>query len=341
MAQDTLDAVLEVQQVATARGSMAQRAQALLEPLHRLVPFEGHWLALLDPDKQTFAPLAIAGYDERCRRRLQGPEVVTDVELVGLDRRRQAICARDFPVPAQEVPTWADYLWPAGFRETLGVGLFTADDCYLGILGLHTDTPAHPTDAARDLIGLLAPVIAAALDPTRTLAAAARAMRGALGGGVLTRAGQVLPLTGLPGHRLLRPGSALLAVAARQVAGGVRYAAFLCPGPGGETGGDGLLWRATVLGCADEPPHFLCAVIVVSEAGPRRGLTGVELQVLGMLLVEWPDARIAAALGASRYQLADHIARAAARLGTADRGVALVRAFNQGLYIPPGLRDRA
>ncbi|MHA6795728.1 hypothetical protein ACVGVM_19760 [Pseudonocardia bannensis] len=337
MAQDTLGVVLEVARIAAARGSVAQRAQALLEPLHRLVPFEGHWLALLDPDVQTFAPLAIAGHDDRSRRRLEEHEIVAEVELLGLDGRRPAVCVRDFPVPAQEVVTWADYMWPAGYRESLGVGLFTPDGRHLGILGLHTDTPAHPTDAARDLIGLLSPTIAAALDPTRTPAAAARAVRGAHGGGVLTRAGRVLPLTGLPGHRLLGPGAALLAVAARQVADGTQYAAFLCPDPSGKVSGEGLVRRVTVLGCADEPPHFPCAVIVVSEAGPRRGLTGIELEVLGMLLAEWPDARIAAALGTSRYQLAAHIAQAAARLGTANRGVAMVRAFNQGLYIPPGL----
>ncbi|NMI02325.1 GAF domain-containing protein [Pseudonocardia acidicola] len=337
MAQDTLGVAFEVARIAASRGSVAQRAQALLEPLHRLVPFEGHWLALLDPDVQTFAPLAIAGHDERSRRRLEKPEIVAEVELLGVDRRRPAICVRDFPVPPQEVVTWADYMWPAGYRESLGVGLYTPDDRFLGILGLHTDTPAHPTDAARDLIGLLAPTIAAALDPTRTPAAAARAVRGAHGGGVLTRAGAVLPLTGLPGHPLLGPGAALLAVAARQVADGTQYAAFLCPDPSADARNGSGLRRVTVLGCAEEPPQFLCAALVVSEAGPRRGLTDIELEVLGMLLAEWPDARVAAALGASRYQLADHIDRAAARLGTADRGVAMVRAFNQGLYIPPGL----
>ncbi|NMH98716.1 hypothetical protein [Pseudonocardia acidicola] len=341
MAQDTLGVALEVARIAASRGSVAQRAQALLEPLHRLVPFEAHWLALLDPDVQTFAPLAIAGHDERTRRHLEGPGTVADVELVGLTRHRRAICVRDFMVPVQEVVTWADYLWPAGFREGVAAGLFSPDGRHLGSLTLTTDTPAHPTDAARDLLCLLTPTIAAALDPTRTPAAAARAVRGAHGGGVLTRAGAVLPLTGLPDHPLLGPGSALLEVAARQVANGEQYAAFLCPDPTRQAGGGGLvLRRVTVLGCADEPPDFLRAALVVCAAGPRRGLTDIELEVLGMLLAEWPDARIAAALGVSRYQLADHIDSVLTRLGTRDRGVALVRALNQGLHIPPGLRVR-
>ncbi|MHA6796669.1 helix-turn-helix transcriptional regulator [Pseudonocardia bannensis] len=195
--------------------------------------------------------------------------MAADVELGGLNRARPARCLRDIPVPMQEIPLWADYFWPAGFREGVVLGLFTADDRYLGLLGLQTDTTAHPTDEARDLIGALGPTLAAALDPTRAVAAAARAVRGAHGGG--------------------------------------------------------------------EPPHFLRAAIVISDAGDRRGLTLTELEVLGMLLTEWPDERIAAALGASGSELAGHIERAEVKLATSTRGVALVRALNQGLYIPPGL----
>lgn len=39
------------------------------------------------------------------------------------------------------------------------------DGRYVVLLGLHTDTPAHPNEQARDLIGLLAPTIAVALEP--------------------------------------------------------------------------------------------------------------------------------------------------------------------------------
>ncbi|WP_214368014.1 hypothetical protein [Pseudonocardia sp. H11422] len=337
--QDALDVVLEVQQIATAPAcSVAQRAEALLEPLHRLIPFVANWLALLDPETREYTSLATGGYDERLRRRLEGPSVISDVELVGLDRTRPAICVRDFPVPAQEVPTWADYFWPAGFREGVGVGLFTPDDRYLGMLGLQTDTTAHPTDEARDLIGLLAPMIAAGLDPTRTVGEVARAVRGAHGGGVVTRGGAVLPLTGLSDHPLLSPGSALLPVAARVVGGGSQYASFLCPYL---DRGVLALRRVTVLACADEPPHFLRAAIVVSDAGQRRGLTVIELELLGMLLEEWLDGRVAAALGTSGRKLAGYIECAATRLGAPNRSVALARALNQGLYIPPGLGDPA
>ncbi|MHA6794170.1 GAF domain-containing protein [Pseudonocardia bannensis] len=339
LAEDALGVALEVQQIATASAcSVAHRAKALPEPLRRLVPFEASWLALLDPDSRTFVPLVIDGYDERIHRRLGGPDAVAEVELAGLDPTCPARRIRALPVPAHEVRSRADYLWPAGFREALGVGLFTADDRHVGVLGLNTDTIAHPTDEARDLIGLLASTIAAALDPARTVTVAARAVRGAPGGGVLTRAGSVLPLTGLPDHPLLSPGSTLLPVVAGLAEGGSQYASFLCPYLNRSVL---ALRRITVLGCADEPPHFLCAAIVVSDVGERRGLTVTQLELLGMLLAEWPDGRVAAALDVSERELTGYIDHAASRLGTPHRGVALIRAFTRGLDIPPGLGDPA
>ena len=59
----------------------------------------------------------------------------------------------DLPVAPAEVRGWAEYLAPAGYREGLAVGLHTPDGRYIGILGLNTDTLAHPTVAACDLIG--------------------------------------------------------------------------------------------------------------------------------------------------------------------------------------------
>ena len=136
-------------------------------------------------------------------------------------------------------------------RGGLAAGLFTPDRRYLGILGLNTDTAEHPTEAARDLIGALAPTIARAIDPMRAIGAAARIIRNAQAAVVLTRAGHTLPLDGLPRHRLLAPGSPVLAVAADHLADNVEFATFLCPDD------ERRLARITTLSCARQPARHL------------------------------------------------------------------------------------
>lgn len=61
-----------------------------------------------------------------------------------------------------------------------------------------TDTGGHPTAAARDLIGALAPVIAYAVDPMRSTTAAARIITNVQAGVVVTRGGSALPRVWMP-----------------------------------------------------------------------------------------------------------------------------------------------
>jgi hypothetical protein len=56
------------------------------------------------------------------------------------------------------------------------------------------------------------------------------------GADVLTRGGDTLPLPGLPDHRLLAPGSRILATAARELADTDTHVTFLAPA-GGRIGG--------------------------------------------------------------------------------------------------------
>jgi hypothetical protein len=63
-----VDVAIEVGRIAAAPGGIADRAEALLEPLHRVIPFEGAWTGLLDPDTGTFVPLHLCGVDERSLR---------------------------------------------------------------------------------------------------------------------------------------------------------------------------------------------------------------------------------------------------------------------------------
>jgi DNA-binding CsgD family transcriptional regulator len=320
----------EVAGIASVPTSIDQRAQLLLEPLGRVVPFQGAWISLLDPEAPEQPPLVCHGYPSGLRSYMAGPAGMAEIEMLGLDRSG-ATRLSDLPIDLQQVRSWAEYLAPAGFRGGLAAGLFTPDGRYLGMLGLNTDSVAHPTVAARDLITKLAPMIAHAVDPMRSLTAAVTLVRHAEAGIVLTRAGNALPLPGLPTHPLLTLGSDVLRVAAQRLTQGDRHATFLCrPGDGAAAGHA----RVTMLACPPDVPRHLAAVVAVSPAGDLHGLTGLELVILGMLVEDWSDQRIAAALHLPLVAVTEHVEHVLAKLGVPTRLLATLRALRLGLYVP-------
>jgi DNA-binding CsgD family transcriptional regulator len=323
-----LRAAIEITDIGSMPGGIVQRAEALLEPLHQVIPFQGAWLSLLDPERREQPPLVSRGYPAGLIRYMSGPDGVAEIELLGLNRNGRATRLADLSVQLDQVRSWAEYLAPAGFRGGLAAGLFTRDGRYLGMLGLNTDTAEHPTEAARDLIGALAPTIARAIDPMRAIGAAARIIRNAQAAVVLTRAGHTLPLVGLPRHRLLAPGSPALAVAADHLANNVEFATFLCRND------EHRLARITTLSCARQPARHLAGVLVVSPPGNLHGLTTRDLEILGLLVEDWPIRRIGAALDLSVPTVADRVEHILTKLTAPSRAVAVVRALRQGLYIP-------
>ncbi|WP_214370867.1 helix-turn-helix domain-containing protein [Pseudonocardia sp. H11422] len=327
-----LQAAAEIGSVAAAPGRTRDRAEAMREPLHRIMPFEAFWMAALDPERREHAELVACGHDDATLRYMAGPEMLGDIEAVGLDRSSRTVTAHDTPVPKEELRVWSDFYAPAGFLEGLGVGLFTTDGRYLGLLTMLTDTEAHPTRDECELIAMLAPTIARAVDPMRMIATSARMVRQAHAGVVLTRGGGVLPLPDLPPHPVLDRGSAVLSVVTSQLAQGAVYSSFLCARQAGHL-------RITALACPPEPPYHLTAVVLVSTPPDLHGLTPCELEVLGLLVEGWSRLRIAAALEMAEFDVAARVETAATKLGAPTRTLAAVRAAREGLYVPRALID--
>jgi DNA-binding NarL/FixJ family response regulator len=177
------------------------------------------------------------------------------------------------------------------------------------------------------------------VDRTHQIADTARIIEAASAGVVLTRGGDILPLPGLPDHRLLAPGSRILAAAARELAD--TYVTFLAPTTDSRDG-DGPLVRVSALNCARPPLDHLRAAVLLSAPGDLRGLTTLDLRVLG-LLVEGVTrvAAVAAALGVDERTAADALRASLLALQAPNRTAATVHALRTGLRIPPQLATPA
>ena len=328
-----LEVAAEITAISSEPGSIHQQAEHLLEPLRRLVPFCLGRISMPHPDVRDRHLLVSYGSQDPVSAYFNSPAVVRDIQLIGLDRPHPPMCLRDLPVSPYELTGWVHYLWPAGLQDGLAVGLFAPDGRHLGIMSLYTDSVGHPTAAARDLIGALAPVLAHAVDPLRSITTLATLVHGAASATVLTRTGGTMPVPGLATHPLFAENAPLLAVAARQVAAGRSHTAFLCPDPDPVSGH----LRVTVLACPQERPFHLTALVLISAAGDIAGLTARELEVLGLLIEGWTDSRIAASLAITKRTVAAHVEHVRMKLGVGNRTAAAARAVRAGLYVPRGL----
>lgn len=321
----------DVSRIAANSDSPVERARALLEPLHQLLPFDGAWLALRDEHRRGHHSLVSTGWDRRTATYLDGPVVVDEIERYGMTRSHTPLRVADLPSPASEVESWAEYLLPAGFHEGLGMCLFATDGRHLGFLGLFTGSATVPSIVALNLLAALGPVLAHAIDPLHSAAASAQLVHSAAAAVFLTRTQHVLALPGLPDHPALRPGSPVLA-AAHEMHDGPQTS-FLLPA----AHEPGRYLCVTVLDLPDYAPHHLTAIVVLSPCGDLHGLTRRELEVLGLLVAGWHNAAVARHLGVTARTIATHIEHILCKLDADTRALAAVRAQRRGLYIPAAL----
>jgi DNA-binding CsgD family transcriptional regulator len=329
----TLALTAAMVQIASEPVSLSDRAQQMIDALGRAVHFEAASISVRDPERHARYALAATGEVEALHAYCESTEGDAELELVGVNRPTPPLLLTDLPMPAAESLAWPEYLWPAGFGGSLGVGLFTPDGRHVGHLTVLTEDPARPTVSDRDLVGHVTRVMAHAVDRMRTIRAAARLVRDAEAGVLLTRGGNVLPLPGLPAHRILAAGAPALAEAAERLDAGSAYAVFLHPAPAAAL--TGALLRVSVLDCSGENLDHLRAVVLVSPDPDLRGLTYRELQILGYVVADFPDERIAAALRVTVQAVADGIHRSMHLLAAPSRTGLAVRALREGLFLPP------
>jgi hypothetical protein len=325
----------EIPRLVAPSATVHERAAEILQRLGRILPFDAGWLAVRDPERHSHVPLATTGPAEPLVAYFGRPEADEEVESLGLNRRRPPMLASEIPSPLSEVRAWADHLLPAGFREGLAVGLFTAAGRHVGFLSLLSADPSRPSEADRRVVAALTTAIADDLDRSRDIGETARMVERASAGVVLTRGGDVLPLPGLPDDRLLAPGSPILITAAHELAASGAYITFLAPTTGAS--GERLI-RVTVLDCARPELDHLSAAVLLAPSGDLRGLNGLDLRVLGLLVEGVTDIpNLARTLRVAERAVAESLGRSLVALRASDLTSATVRALRGGLRIPPQL----
>jgi hypothetical protein len=325
----------ELADIGTMAGGVEERAGEVLEALSQILPFDSGWLAVRDPERRRHVPLATTGDADPLHRYFGSPWADAELEHLGLNSAQGPVLASELPVPLPEISAWGEYLLPAGFRSGVAVALFASTGRHVGFLSLLAEDAAGFSLADREILAAVTTVIADDLDRTREIATIARIVATAEAGVVITRSGDALPLPGLPDDPGLASGSPILAAATHELSAGGPYTAFLAPvaGPDGD-----LLVRVTALDCALPELDHLSAAVLLSPPRNLRGLTTLDLRVLGHLVAGTTQVHaLAAALHVHPGAAAEALRRARVALDAPDLTAAATRALRTGLRIPPAL----
>jgi DNA-binding CsgD family transcriptional regulator len=323
--------VAEMIEIASSAATLLERAQGLLERLDRWLPVDATWLALSDPGSNVYATVGSTGLDRSVLDYLDRPAVAQEIQLTELNQNRPPVSLGELPFAVDELPTWAQCLAPAGFREGLGVPLFEPGGPYLGMLSLLFSSGEPPSAAMRDRLTQLSPLIARGLSPMRSLLATARIVQGATAGAILLRDGTSYPLAGLRDHALLVADSPVVDIARGTLLAGQVYRSFMWPARDGP--GTTSHMRMTVL-AATEVPAFVLGILLVTPDVDCRGLTPRELQVLGLLVDGRSNQQIATRLAVAPRTVAAHVEHLLYKLEAPTRTLAAVRAEREGCYVP-------
>jgi hypothetical protein len=325
----------ELADVGTTAEGLSQRALEVLEALGRILTFDAGWLAIRDPERRRHVPLATAGAAEPLRSYFETRGADAELERLGLNTTRHPVLASELPEPLPEICAWGEYLLPAGFRGGVAGALFASTGRHVGFLTLLSEDPVRPSSADRRILGAVTRVIADDLDRTQEIARVTRIVGTAEAGVVVTRGGDALPLPGLPDDPLLASASPILAAATHELSAGGPFTAFLAPvaGPDGER-----LKRVTALDCVLPDLDHLSAAVLLSSPGDLRGLSALDLRVLGHVVAGTTQVpALAAALQVSPRATTAALRRAQVSLDAPDLPAAATRALRTGLRIPPML----
>ncbi|MBL7260276.1 LuxR C-terminal-related transcriptional regulator [Paractinoplanes lichenicola] len=322
----------EINRITCAGGPPSQLV-SLWDPLREIMPFSGAWLGVLDGGGGHYLTAAALGHEGVTRTHIESRGYCSDVESSGVLRRGQPVRLRSGDLPSAYASL--DQLWwPAGEHYGLGMPLTAPDGRPIGLLVLVTDETGDPGDPDCRLIGEIAPMITAAVDPMTSIIGLAGLVDDARASAVVGPDRAVHPLPGSPAHPLLSSGGQVVAIASDRLKTHSSPTSFLCPYPG--QGADDCV-RVTAIACPPDPYSPYAELVILSPAGDLHGLTRRELEVLGLVIDGATNRQIAATLFITERTVAAHLEHIRSKLGAPTRTAAAVRSLDQALYFPSQL----
>lgn len=320
--QQAFAAVGRVATIAAEPVSAESRAEAILEELRRLIPFEAAELAAVNPITGAFTPMTATGYDQDVIDGLHSTRFLELMELLGLPETGTPIRMKD--LPGDPLDNWAvsDLLIPAGYREGMTMALRTPDGRFTGVLNLSTTSPEHPSDVAKAAIAQMCAALGTLADPTRDGRWLAMLLGSASMAVGLDEHGGTVALPGIASHPLLADGTDLVTTA-QQTVGMRTWNSFMWP--------DEENWfRIRVVPCQGEQAINAVVSMDAVDLGP---LSRRELEVLTLAAEGLSNSEIGDALVISSRTVGTHVEHVLGKLGAPNRAAAVAYAMREGLVM--------
>lgn len=312
-----------VSEIASDHGAAADRAEAVLAELQRLIPFEAAELTTFNPIDGSVVEVVAHGYQPDVLDGLRSQRFLDLMESLGLPDSGIPVRMKDLPGDMYDNWAVSELLLPAGYAEGMTMALRTTDGRFTGVLNLSTTTKDHPSDIARAAMAQLCTALGNLADPVRS----GRWLAMLLGAGSmavgLDQAGRIVPLPGISSHPLLADGSDLVQTAQSTTAGLQTWNSFVWP--------DQEDWyRVRVVPCATE--QHLRAVVSIDSVnlGP---LSRREIEVLTLAAEGLSNGEIGDALVISGRTVGTHIEHILGKLGAPNRAGAVAHAIREGLVL--------
>ncbi|WP_051167476.1 helix-turn-helix transcriptional regulator [Actinoplanes sp. N902-109] len=313
-----------------AEAGLENTLTSALAAVQGVVPLDAVAIALADQGGDDAIVLARSGYPDSAAAYFDSPAFRSGMRALAVSKQ-PLTRSRDLGRPLADVPAWAQYMQPAGFRDAVACVLLSPDGRFLGVVCAQVGDRKTLDDAACGRLSTLLPLVAAAVDPMNTVRALARLVADAVAGVALLSSGTPVALPGLPGHALLHRSSPVWTVVQRRLDPATVCLAFLAP-TSHEPASSML--RVTVLQRPALPDARVCAVVLLSPPPPTRRLTRRELEVLDLLIDGGSNAHIASRMQLSVRTVIGHVGNIMAKLGAASRAAAAAEALRAGLFIP-------